>query len=600
MRRACWKGLLVLAAAGPACGPTIQVPGPAPEGAPPAPRPVAPKSAAKDADARPRVGAFVQAQDSDDWVARSFLVQGRYTRVLAVGETAPTPTTVRLPRFDLNGRDFGGEPVDYPVTRAFKTLQEAANEARGGDLVVVAPGKYVGFVLGDKPTAADGSYIHFKALGDPGQVIIDRPSLEDPNWMILLQAAHHVILEGFNVAGSNQPGRGKGPGPRAGIMIDGHFGRSGKLAHHIAVVRSFSHHHRSWGLHGTDSHTVLLQDNLFAHSAQEHGAYASDGSDNWVVRRNVFLNNHASGFQANLDPERSLEELLTHPDFRGRTREPTRAWVEALLRDATSKFGEHGFPDGRGVNFLIEANVFNGNGRAGGAAVNLAALSSSIVQNNLLYGNGAGGIVLWEDDNLYDEPFITPGPRTPEQVTGPEALPLFGSQNVVIRNNTVLMSRPGRAALQCGDGSFGCRVRNNILVNDGSPSIEILPTAIYKLDVASNVTNQIVYEGTASALKSLAVSLPETRALMGVNRARLAPELTRPGDEPWVTLEGGWWQLNAARPDFRPKSTSKMLVGQGDKGEQPRRDLLGNKRTGADIGAFAAAPPDTPATPTTP
>jgi hypothetical protein len=373
-------------------------------------------------------------------------------------------------------------------------------------------------------------------------------------------------------------------------MIDGSFGRTGKIAHHIAVIGSFSHHHRKWGLHATDSHTVLLQDNLFAHSAEEHGAYASDGSDNWVVRRNVFANNHASGFQANLDPEASFDELLTHPDLRSQApMQPTRAWVQGLLRAATAKFGEHGFPDGRGVNFLIEGNVFHGNGRAGGAAINLAAMSDSLVQNNLLYGNGASGIALWDNDNLWDEPLKKPGPRTPDQVSGPDALPMFGCQNVTIRNNTVLMSRGGRAALQCGDGSFGCRVRNNILVNDASPSIEVVPTSIYKLDASHNALNDVSYEGASPALKGLAVSLPETRAQLGVNRARLASELVRPGDEPWVILEGSWWKLNPARPDFRPKRGSRLLAGQADRRAMPVTDLLGVKRTGADLGAFAAA-----------
>ena len=78
------------------------------------------------------------------------------------------------------------------------------------------------------------------------------------------------------------------PGPWAGIMLDGDFARSSKLTHHVAVLRSFSHNHRMWGLHSTDTHTVLLQDNLFALSAMEHSAYVSDGSDDYVIRRNIF------------------------------------------------------------------------------------------------------------------------------------------------------------------------------------------------------------------------------------------------------------------------------------------------------------------------
>ncbi len=103
-----------------------------------------------------------------------------------------------------------------------------------------------------------------------------------------------------------------------------------------------------------------------------------------MVRRNVFFGNNAGGFQANLDPEASLEEVMKHPSFRSYPpMEPTRAWAAGLMKLATDRFGENGFPDGRGVNFIIEQNVMNGNGRIGGGAINLAGLSDSLIQNNL-------------------------------------------------------------------------------------------------------------------------------------------------------------------------------------------------------------------------
>ena len=123
----------------------------------------------------------------------------------------------------------------YKVYAVLKTLQEAADAARGGDLVAVMPGTYAGFVVEDKMDAGDWRYIHFKAMGKPGEVTINQPS-RDPDWMILLQATHHVIVQGFNIAGSTGPGL-EPKGPRAGIMLDGDFGRSGKQTHHIVIVR---------------------------------------------------------------------------------------------------------------------------------------------------------------------------------------------------------------------------------------------------------------------------------------------------------------------------------------------------------------------------
>ena len=45
-----------------------------------------------------------------------------------------------------------------------------------------------------------------------------------------------------------------------------------------------------------------MQDNLFANSGEEHSAYFSDGSDDYVIRRNVFAGSNASGLQINVVP----------------------------------------------------------------------------------------------------------------------------------------------------------------------------------------------------------------------------------------------------------------------------------------------------------
>ncbi|MGK4001258.1 right-handed parallel beta-helix repeat-containing protein [Sorangium sp. So ce1036] len=586
-------GCVLIALGALACGPTVHVAGPpaeeaaqppGPQKTPPAP-PTPPEAPAPAAGVEP----FVKTLDSDEWVSKTLKLQRRYERVLVVG--APAPATIRVGALDLNARGAAAELQEVPVTRAFATLQEAADAARGGDLVAVLPGTYAGFSLDDEPSAGQERFLHFKAMGRPGEVVINRPCAADPRWMIYLRAAHHVVVEGFNIAGSSAPGAQSAQsagGRGAGIMVDGAFAETGKLAHHIALVGNFSHHHRTWGFHSTDSHSVLLQDNLFAFSAREHGAYASDGSDNYVVRRNVFFGNNAGGFQANLDPEASLEEVLRHPAFRGYPpMEPTRAWAAGLMKLATERFGEHGFPDGRGVNYIIEQNVMNGNGRAGGGAINLAGLSDSLIQNNLVYGNFAHGIAQWDNANPFDRAYVEPGPRSPEQVSGPDALPLWGCRNNLIRNNTVIMSNGGRAALQCGNGSWGCRLRNNILINDASASIEVLNTSIYRFDAGNNVVTQVSYGGMPAALKRLAAALPETRAITGITRARFAAEVVRASEEPWVVLEGSWWKLNPNRPDFRPKPSSKMLLGQGDAREMPARDLLGNKRNGAELGALS-------------
>ena len=533
---------------------------------------------------------FVRTADSDEWVRRTFLVQSDPRRVLVVSARGDRPGSVEVAPLRLNRPQQSGPSRRHRVDAVFPTLQEAADAARGGDLVAVLPGVYAGFVLRDKPDAGDGRYVHFKALGRPGEVTIDRAG-PDPDWMVLFQGAHHAILEGFEIAGHAGPGLPP-EGARAGIMIDGDFGRTGRMAHHIALVSNFSHNHRKWGFHSTDSHTVLIQDNLFALSALEHSGYASDGSDNYLIRRNVFHGSHASGLQCNLDTVSSFHEVLKHPAFADFPKEePTRTWALALVRRATELFGEHNFPDGKGENFIIEDNVIWGNGQGGGGSLNLASLQDSLVQNNLIYGNLNHGIAQWDDANPYDAASAEPGPQTAEAVKGPDDLPLWGCRGNHVRNNTVLMANRGRAALQARNGSWGGRYRNNLVVNDVASSIELWNTSLFRLDSGYNVANAVTYPGSPEPLGRLAVALDETNhSTLGITRERAAAELVRYGEQPWVLIEGHWWRLNPDRPDFRPNAGSRLFAGTGDWSDVPRADLIGHRRSAADIGALAAAP----------
>jgi hypothetical protein len=530
--------------------------------------------------------SFYKTQDSSDWVSKTFKVQPTYSRVFAVSESGTAPPKVTVGKLDLNGSPAEPQPsVELQVTATVKTLADAAKVARGGDLIVVLPGHYQGFTLSDKPDAGDGSYIHFKAIGAPGQVVIDRPTSNDRNWMIVLLAAHHVIIEGFNLSGSNAPGKTP-EGPNAGIFISGDFVSTSKLTHHIALIGNFSHNHKKWGMHTVDSHTVLIQDNLFSGSAMEHGAYISDGSDNYVIRRNVFFDNNASGLQCNVDPLASLEKLKEHPALADHAPyKQNREWALGILKLATSRFGANAFPDGRGFNYIIENNVSNGNGRIGGGAINLAGVRESLIQNNLIYGNLSSGIVEWDNGNPFDAAQVDPGPRKAADVTGPESLPIFGCFSNIVRNNTVLMNVRSRPALLVGNGSWGTRARNNILINDAATSIEVKSTGIWRFDGAGNITGAVDYDGATRALLGLALTLPED---LGMSRARLAPQFARDSDEPWVIIDNGSWKLNPKRPDFRPRAGATLLLGRGDPRELPRADLGGKKRQAADIGALCA------------
>jgi len=560
--------------------------------------------------ATPPSPVFVRTQNSDEWVEKTFHLQQRYARVLLVGSGTDIKN-VNVAPLDLNDPFAQKLESSYPVFQHLATLQEAADAAHGGDLVAVLPGHYAGFVLRDKSDAEDGKYIHFKALGAPGSVVIDQAS-QVPDWMVLLEAAHHVILEGFNIAGMTGPGL-EPKGPRAGIMLGTNFGVHGKQAHHIAIVRVFSHNHRMWGLHSTDTHTVLIEDSVFALSCMEHSAYVSDGSDNYVIRRNIFFGSYASGLQINLDPESSLHEVLRHPRFKDFPPEqPTREWAQKLLQAANREFGENNYPDGRGINFIVEENVINGNGKRGGGSLNQAGLQDSLIQNNLIYGNFNHGIALWDNGNPYDASAVLPGPSSAEQASDPSALPFWGCQHNIIRNNTVLLDAKGRSALLLNNGSWGNVVRNNILINDQPNSLEVTATSIYRLDSGFDVLNTIHYVGISAhslpwviepgsksvtspysetemlpSLKQIALNLDENNhSRDGFNRESVAKEFLKYNEEPWIVIEDGMWRLNPARPDFHPRTGSTLLTDSVDQTQLPQRNAGGEKRQTPTIGAY--------------
>ena len=265
-------------------------------------------------------------------------------------------------------------------------------------------------------------------------------------------------------------------------------------------------------------------------------------------------------------------------------------------RACDRRFGPRRFPDGRGENFIIEENVINQNGAIGGGALNLAGLEDSVIQNNLLYDNHGHGIAQWDDGNPYDGPYVEPGPSTPEEVQGPASLPLWGCRRNLIRNNTVLLRHPTRAALQSVHGSWGTRLYNNILINDEGPSVEVSNTGIYRFEAAGNVVNRVVYPGVTRALLHLATAPADGgRNRTGIDRERISREFVRDGEEPWILIEDGWWRLNPARPDFHPRADSRLLAGTGEPSLRPRRDLEGAARREADIGAFAVPRPADPA-----
>jgi parallel beta-helix repeat protein len=175
-----------------------------------------------------------------------------------------------------------------------------------------------------------------------------------------------------------------------------------------------------WGIFTGFSENVLIENNQCSRSATEHGIYVSNSADNPTIRGNIVSENFAAGIHMNGDI------------FAG---------------------------DGDGIisGAVVENNVVFDNGAGGGSGINCDGVQNSVFRNNLLYDNHASGIALYRIDGG------------------------GGSTGNVVINNTVVQAADARWAVNLADGSTGNVILNNILFNAqpirGSVSVDLASIA---------------------------------------------------------------------------------------------------------------------------
>jgi parallel beta-helix repeat protein len=289
-----------------------------------------------------------------------------------------TPASAALRTFYVAAG--GNDQAAGTESAPWRTLQHAANTVRAGDLVIVRPGRYAGFDLRTSGTSANP--IEFKA--EPGAVV-DVPNPVTPNHGINLEGASWIVIEGFDVTGM----------PRAGIRA--------VLDHHVTIRGNRMDGNGYWGFLSGFSDDLLIENNEASRSQVEHGIYVSNSGDRPVIRRNHVWGNRANGIHMNGDVSLGGDGIIS--------------------------------------GALVEANVIHDNGTAGGSAINGDGVQESRFQNNLVYGNHAGGISLYRIDGG------------------------GASTNNVVAHNTIVQAADGRWAVNITNGATGNTVLDNILYN---------------------------------------------------------------------------------------------------------------------------------------
>lgn len=289
------------------------------------------------------------------------------------------------------------------------------------------------------PLALEAGTYHVSERGKD-----DGPGTAEAPWKTLQHAAEAVkpgdtvvvepgVYDGFELTTSGQPGarirftarpgvivdRGPEHGSRDNINVEGashvdiegfevtsawRAGIRAAECQHVHIRRNHVHDNGRWGIFTGFCDDLVIEDNIASGARREHGIYVSNSPKRPVIRGNRIFGNRQAGIHLNGDISQ------------GR--------------------------DGMVVDALVENNLIYGNGARGGAGINCDGCTGAKFRNNILYDNHANGITLYKIDA-----------RAP-------------STNNAVVHNTIWMSARSRWCIRIVDGSTNNTFASNICLTD--------------------------------------------------------------------------------------------------------------------------------------
>lgn len=302
----------------------------------------------------------------------------------------------------VNGNDSNDGSQAHP----WRTIQHGLDVLEPGHTLTIMPGTYEEALhMTRSGTSTKKIYIKGQSYTT---TLIDGSDVQQD--LFYIEEANYIEVSELTFTNA----------PRAAV----------RLSHsdHILVRNCIVANNGKWGIFTDFSdHTTLSNLDVYG-SEEEHGIYISNSSDDVVIRNSLIHHNYACGIQINADPSMG--------------------------------------GDGISYDCLIENNLIYENGWGGGAAINLASVRDTTIQNNIVALNYAGGIAAWDDGQGWQ----------------------WGSKDLIIIHNTVYF-RPteGRWALSLKNGSTGAAVYNNIFAGGRSGGFELNTNVLQDIEIDYNI-----------------------------------------------------------------------------------------------------------------
>lgn len=213
---------------------------------------------------------------------------------------------------------------------------------------------------------------------------------------------------------------------RAGVRVNN--------SHYIVVENNYISGSGVWGVFTNHSNDFIARSNKIVGPAQQHGIYHSNSGDNVKILDNYITNFDGCAVHFNAD---------------------------LSMGGADGVYG-----DGVISNVEISRNFFANNGVKGGSAINLDGVDGGVINNNILLNNLSAGISLFKHDGAY------------------------GTKNMVIERNLIIMSPESRAAIIFNKSEGGNQIKQNaIIAQHASRGIyEISDQAEHSNDAAKSMT----------------------------------------------------------------------------------------------------------------